>query len=119
MAPNAQVTSAFPFSATAGADLNGDGVTNDYPLFGRRNTYRTGNFREVNLRVSRIFPLYLENLSLEIIGEAENLLNSTNVACSAAGCSGAVNTVYGSATFGHATSAFNSRQIQLGARLRF
>ena len=125
IAPNAQVSSAFPFSPLAGSDVNGDGVTNDYALFGHRNTFRTGNFREVNLRITRTFPIY-ERFQLELIGEAENLLNSTNIACSAAGCSGAVNTTYGasllaapSSTFGAPTSAFNSRQIQLGARLHF
>ncbi len=125
VAPTATVTSAFPFSATAGSDLNGDGVTNDYPLYGSRNNFRGPIFREVNMRISRTFPIY-ERLHLEIMGEAENLLNSTNVACNAGGCSGAVNTVYGpslrgtpSATFGAPTSAFHSRQIQLGGRLRF
>lgn len=127
LAPNATVTSGFPYSAVAGSDLNGDGVNNDYPLFGRRNTFRGPNFREVNLRVSRVFPIFRELVSLETIAEAENLLNSTNVGCNAAGCGGAVVTQYGptllapptNTSFGTATSAFNSRQIQLGGRLRF
>lgn len=127
LAPNATVTSGFPYSAVAGSDLNGDGVNNDYPLFGRRNTFRGPNFREVNLRVSRLFPIYRERVSIEAIAEAENLLNSTNVACNAGGCGGAVVTQYGptllapptNTSFGSPTTAFNSRQIQLGGRLRF
>jgi len=127
LSPNATVTSGFPYSAVAGTDLNGDGVNNDYPLFGRRNTFRGPGFHEVNLRVSRVFPIYRERVSLEAIAEAENLLNSTNVACNASGCGGAVVTQYGptllappaNSSFGTATSAFNSRQIQLGGRIRF
>ncbi len=119
IAPNATVTSGFPFTSVAGSDLNNDGVNNDYPLFGVRNRFRGPGFHELNLRVSRIFPLYRERVSLEIMGEAENLLNSTNAACNAGGCGGAVVTQYNAANFGQITSAFNSRQIQLGARLRF
>ena len=127
LAPNVTITSGFPYTAVAGSDLNGDGVNNDYPLFGGRNTYRGPGFQEVNLRLSRVFPLYRERVSLEIIGEAENLLNTTNASCTTGGCSGAINTTYGptlaappaNANFGQITSAFNSRQIQLGARLRF
>ncbi|MBV9083233.1 MAG: hypothetical protein JOZ62_11185, partial [Acidobacteriaceae bacterium] len=123
VAPNVTATSGFPFTATAGADLNGDGVNNDYPLYASRNRFRGPGFAEVNLRVSRTFALHEERLRLEIIGEAENLLNSTNAACNGGGCGGAVNTQYGStlakpplANFGQIISAFNSRQIQIGAR---
>ncbi len=127
LAPELMYTSGFPYTATAGSDLNGDGVNNDYPLFSSRNSLRGPGFQEVNLRLSRVFPLYRERLSLEVIGEAENLLNSTNAACSTAGCSGAINTTYGpnillaptNPNFGQITSALNSRQIQIGARLRF
>ena len=127
LAPNVTLTSGFPYTPTAGSDLNGDGVNNDYPLFAHRNDYRGPGFKEINLRLSRLFPLHGERLSLEVIGEAENLLNSTNAACTTGGCGGAINATYGpnllagptNANFGQITSAFNSRQIQIGARLRF
>ena len=127
IAPNVTLTSGFPYTATAGSDLNGDGVNNDYPLFGSRNSFRGPGFQEVNLRLSRVFPVYRERLSLEIIGEAENLFNSTNASCTTGGCSGSINTTYGpsiltgptNVNFGQILSAFNSRQIQIGARLRF
>ena len=127
LAPNITITSGFPYTPTAGSDLNGDGVNNDYPLYAARNDFRGPGFTEINLRLSRSFRLYSDRYSLEIIGEAENLLNSTNAACSAGGCGGAINTTYGpsllapptNANFGQITSAFNSRQIQIGARLRF
>ena len=118
-APNVTLTSGFPFSSTYGADLNGDGVNNDRPLFTARNTFSGPGFEEVNLRISRIFPLYKERLHLELIGEAENLLNHTNAGCTASGCGGAVITQYNSPNFGQPTVAFNSRQIQVGGRITF
>ena len=127
IAPEFMFTSGFPYTPTAGSDLNGDGVNNDYPLFSSRNSFRGPGFKEINVRLSRSFPIYREKFSLELIGEAENLLNSTNAGCSTAGCSAAVNTTYGTnilapptnANFGQITSALNSRQIQIGARLRW
>ncbi len=130
---NATVTSGFPYSPVAGPDLNMDGVANDYANFGSRNSFRGPIFREWNVRGSRTFPVYRERVSLELIAEAENLLNSTNVACNAGGCGGALNTTYGTnyrasafgpvvapaAGFGAPVSAFNSRQVQLGGRIRF
>jgi hypothetical protein len=119
IAPNLSYGSAFPVSVVAGSDLNGDGVNNDYPLFQTRNQYRGYGFGEINMRISRTFVLRPEKYRLEIIGEAENLLNSTNPACNAGGCTGAVGSTFGAASFRVPTVAFNSRQIQLGGRVRF
>ncbi len=119
LAPNVTLTSGFPYSSLFGSDLNGDGVNNDRPLYVARNTYVGPGFEEVNLRVSRTFPLYKERLHLELIGEAENLLNHTNAQCTAGGCGGAVITRYDAPNFGQITNAFNSRQIQIGGRITF
>ncbi len=118
LAPNYTVTSAFPVTPVAGSDLNGDGVNNDLPLFGTRNSVKGYGFQEVNVRLSRTFRL-TERFRVEFIGEAENLLNSTNAACNAGGCGGAVVTQYNAVNFKQITTAFNSRQIQLGGRIRF
>jgi hypothetical protein len=118
IAPNVTVTSAFPVNVVQGSDLNGDAVNNDRPLFRGRNDTPGYGFREVNLRVSRAFRFY-ERYSLEFIAEAENLFNSTNAACSTAGCSGAVVATFNAVDFKRITSATDSRQIQLGARFRF
>jgi hypothetical protein len=118
IAPNVTLTSGFPVSVTQGSDLNGDSVNNDRPLFRGRNDTPGYGFKEVNLRISRKFALN-ERLRLEIIGEAENLLNTTNASCSTGGCSGAVVSTFNAPDFRRITSTFNSRQIQLGGRLRF
>lgn len=119
VAPNVTLTSGFPVNVIAGADLNNDLVNNDRPDFRQRNDIRGPGFKEVNLRVSRTFNLKSERLSLEVIVEAENLLNSTNAACGIGGCSGAVVNRFGAPDFLRITSALNSRQIQFGGRLKF
>jgi hypothetical protein len=108
-----------PVTATTGQDFNGDSVNNDRPLYRGRNDTPGYGFKEVNLRISRTFRLPMERFRLEIIGEAENLLNSTNAGCSAGGCSGAVVTQYNAPNFKQITYAFHSRQVQVGARIRF
>jgi len=118
VAPNVTVTSAFPVNVVQGFDLNGDGVNNDRPLFRGRNDTSGYGFKEVNLRVSRSFR-YREHYSLELIGEAENLLNSLNAACTTAGCTGAVVNTFNAPDFKRITSATDSRQIQIGGRVRF
>jgi hypothetical protein len=71
--------SAFPINVVRGTDLNGDGINNDRPPFRGRNDTPGYGLKEVNLRISRTFRFY-ERYSLELIREAENLLNSTNAA---------------------------------------
>jgi hypothetical protein len=100
IAPSATVGSGFPINPMAGRDLNGDGNTNDRPLFLGRNSIEGPGFKEVNLRLSRTFALYRERVKLEIIGEAENLFNSTNPACGIASCTSAVQNVYTAPDFG-------------------
>jgi len=119
MAPNFIAGSAFPVSPITGTDVNGEGVNNDFPIFRTRNDVRGFGFKELNLRISRTFPVLSERLRLELIGEAENLLNSTNAACNAAGCTGAVGNTVGARNYLQIVQAFNSRQIQIGGRLRF
>ena len=118
VAPNVTLTSAFPVNVVQGSDLNGDGINNDRPLFRGRNDTPGYGFKEVNLRISRTFRL-TERFKLEIIGEAENLLNSLNAACTTAGCTGAVVNTFNAPDFKRITSATDSRQIQLGGRFRF
>jgi hypothetical protein len=118
IAPNLTFTTAFPVNVVQGSDLNGDGINNDRPLFRGRNDTPGYGFKEVNLRVSRAFQ-FSDRYSLEMIGEAENLLNSLNAACTTAGCTGAVVNTFNAPDFKRVTAATDSRQIQVGARLRF
>jgi hypothetical protein len=118
IAPNITATSGFPVTIVQGSDLNGDSVNNDRPLFRGRNDTPGYGLKEVNLRISRTFS-FRERLRLEVIGEAENLFNTTNTSCTTGGCSGAVVSTFNAPDLLRITSTFNSRQIQLGGRLRF
>jgi Carboxypeptidase regulatory-like domain/TonB dependent receptor len=118
IAPNLTLTSSFPVNVTQGSDLNGDGVNNDRPLYRGRNDTPGYGFKELNLRISRTIKLN-ERFRLELIGEAENLFNTLNAACSTAGCTGAVVATFNAPDFKRITSATDSRQIQAGARFRF
>jgi hypothetical protein len=87
--------SGRPFSASAGSDLNRDGVQRDRPVFDGvvipRNSYRNKGFSEVNLRVQRGFGIgngRRAYLSLELF----NLLDFDNVEI------GSANMVYGPGT---------------------
>lgn len=117
-APDATVYSSFPVNATAGVDLNKDGQLNDRPLFTARNTFRSPLFRLVNMRVGRTL-MYHDRYSIEALAEAINLLNSKNAACNLNGCTSAVVSTAGAADFGRVLSAYEARQLQVGARLRF
>lgn len=110
ISPNVTWMSGYPFNITQGSDLNGDGVNNDRPLFRGRNDRSGYSFQEVNLRLSRSFALK-DRLRLEVIAEAENLLNSLNP-------TSAVTTTTAPDLL-RITAANNSRQIQLGGRLQF
>jgi carboxypeptidase family protein/TonB-dependent receptor-like protein len=118
ISPNVTLTSPFPVNVSQGSDLNGDGINNDRPLFRGRNDTSGYGFKEVNLRISRAFA-FRERYRLELIAEAENLLNSLNAACSTAGCTGAVVSTFNAPDFKRITAATDSRQIQIGGRIRF
>lgn len=67
------------FNITANTDANNDGIAgSDRPLFVGRNTGRTPNQFNVDLRYSR-FITFSERLSAEIFGEFINVFNRNSV----------------------------------------
>jgi hypothetical protein len=139
MTPIFRANSGRPFNLLAGSDVNGDRSTSgDRPPFVGRNTGIGPNFWTFDLRLGRRIGLGSEARSLELTFEAFNLFNRLNFA--------AVNNTVGQFPPGASpignpdlagtvrvegrsdrspsqplgfTSAFDSRRIQLGARLRF
>ena len=125
------------FTKFAGSDVNGDVFgNNDRVGIEPRNTFAGDNFRSVDLRFSRAFPVR-ETKKLEVIAEAFNLFNTTNIRF--------FNTTYGAADFcpsdpgavgcagvtqffqegspnplyGTPRALFNPRQIQLALKFSF
>jgi hypothetical protein len=123
------------FTKFAGFDANGDVFgNNDRVGIEPRNTFKGDDYRNVDLRISRVFKVS-EKVSLQGIAEAFNVLNTVNVRF--------FNTAYGSAdfcpvggaaicgagpffqegspnpTYGTPRAVFNPRQIQFAFRLAF
>jgi len=102
--------SALPFNIQLPNDLNGDGVFNDRPIGIGRNTGRGFDYRTLDLRLSRTFPIS-ERVSIETLVDAFNVLNRANYQVP--------NNIITSPTFGQPTAVNDPRQLQLGLRLLF
>jgi len=103
-------TSQLPFNLQLGQDRNFDTSTNDRPVGIGRNTGRGFDYISLDFRLSRTFRIS-ERWSVQGIAEVFNSLNDTNRAVP--------NAVISAPTFGQATSVFDARQIQFGARVNF
>jgi hypothetical protein len=110
--------SGFPVTASAGADLNGDLVNNDRPLFRGRNDVKGPDYFQMDFRLVRRF-VFRDRYSIELIGEAESLTNRFNANCSISGCSGTVVNVATAPDFGRITSVRTPRRFQFGGRFTF
>jgi hypothetical protein len=132
----ATVQSPMRFTKFAGFDANGDIFgNNDRVGIEPRNTFVGDNFRTVDFRVGRTIP-FREKRNLEIIAEAFNLFNTSNIRffntvygaadfCptdpTAFGCAGPTNNLEGSPNplYGTPRAVFNPRQIQLALKFNF
>jgi len=74
----ARANSGERFSVYSEFDLNNDGFFNDRPSGFRRNSEKTPNQFNVDLRYSRFFNLG-ERFKLEIFGEFQNLFNTNSI----------------------------------------
>lgn len=117
MAPIVTVGSGRPVNPLVGADTSGAhayDLTARPPGFGR-NSLRLPSTATVDLRVLKFFPIRPHG-KLDLVVEAFNLLNRTNVT--------AVNNIYGSdalpaAGFMRAIAAANARQLQFSIDFEF
>jgi len=114
---NTMATSGRPLNPTT-TDLNGDLISNDRPLFMKRNSFRGPAYVRVDARIWKTFTV-VKRYNFEVMAEAVNLLNHTNAACSVTGCNSAINGVYNSAAFGQLKAAAQSRIGQIGGRFTF
>jgi hypothetical protein len=110
--------SGFPVNAVSGTDDNNDLAVNDRLPGRSRNSLFGPDFFQTDVRLVRRIKIR-ERHNLELISEAENLLNRLNAGCSIEGCTGAVVNRDGAADFLRITSARNGRQSQFGFRFSF
>ena len=73
----ASLQTGQPYSERVANDLNNDGNRSNDIVPGSRNTHRPPTSNNLDLRLSRRIPL--GRTRLELIGEAYNLFNHTNV----------------------------------------
>ena len=106
----ASYASALPFNIQLPNDRNGDGVFNDRPPGVGRNRGQAFDYRSLDLRLSRTFPL-TGRVSIEALADAFNVLNRANYQVP--------NNIITSPTFGKPTAVNDPRQLQLGMRLLF
>ncbi|MBX7186737.1 MAG: carboxypeptidase regulatory-like domain-containing protein [Vicinamibacteria bacterium] len=125
-----QANSGLPFNIRTNRDLNNDGnAANDRPLGIGRNTGRLGRVFNVDARYVRF--INFGKRRLEIFGEAKNVFNNENVS--------GVNRVVATDALGNpttaipskiilcgspavtpcATSAYDQRSMQVGAKITF
>jgi len=125
---------------TGGTTTNTGGTTGGRPLFEGRNVYFGHRLNNVDFRIMREFRL-TEKLHLQMLGEAFNILNHTNIssvnttafnyvnagsgACTSAVAAGANGCLVPSPTFMAPTASsstnglYGARQLQLSAKFTF
>jgi hypothetical protein len=74
----ATANSGYPYSERVANDLNNDGNRSNDVVPGQRNSHRLPWTRNLDARLSRRVSLG-KQVRLELIGEAFNVLNSTNI----------------------------------------
>ena len=74
----ASAFSGYPYSELVTNDLNNDGNRSNDIVPGSRNTHRLPWTKNIDARLSRRVP-FGKQVKLELIAEAFNLLNSTNI----------------------------------------
>jgi hypothetical protein len=119
-----QFTSGIPVNVRANRELNNDTIASDRPIGVGRNSMNLPARYNVDLRYSRLFPVF-RNTRLEFIAEAKNIFNTvqwagatTVVAVDAVGnpLSPIPTTVKGGFP---ASGGYEQRQVQLGLKVTF
>lgn len=110
--------SGLPVNGVAGPDLNADTNLNDRVLFRGRNSFRSGNINELDVRLARDFT-FRERFSFQLSVESQNVLNKTNVGCGGMGCTSAYVNAESRSDFLRVISTRNARILQFGGRIRF
>jgi outer membrane receptor protein involved in Fe transport len=115
----ASVESGQPYSQVIVNDVNRDGNTRNDIVPGARNSETTPTRYNIDLRVARRVPL-TGRVKLELIAEAFNLLNSTNITSQRNGFYTFTSGVLvPQSNFGQDLGAADARIVQLAAKLTF
>jgi outer membrane receptor protein involved in Fe transport len=122
----AQAGAGQPYSAAIQNDVNRDGNTRNDIVPGERNLYNLPTFQSLDARLSRRIPLGRQ-VRLELIAEAFNLLNHTNISArrnvfynfTGGQLVPQLNLSNPRLNFGADSAAFDPRVVQLAAKITF
>ncbi len=115
----ATIESGQPYSAAITNDVNRDGNTRNDIVPGSRNSYTLPTRYTVDMRLAKRIPLG-QKVRLELIGEAFNLLNSTNIVTQRTGFyTFTAGALVPQSNFGQDSGAADPRIVQLAAKLTF
>lgn len=116
-------------SITVSQALNGDTTATSRPLFIGRNTLRTPNIYQYDLRYTRSFGTYFERVQPQLLIEANNLLNRSNVTSintvatvattQPTPASPPVGTILTPPTLAPTSSVLEARILQFGLKIEF
>ena len=104
---------------SANTNLNGDSLATSRPLYGARNTVRTPNVYQFDMRYTRTFLKFREKYQPKFFIEANNIFNHPNI--TTINTTATVNATTGiittNPTFAPVSTLLEGRIVQLGVRL--
>ena len=107
--------SGLPRSAYLGTDSNGDGMQNHFAAGHTRNDMRQPGFTQLDIRLSRAFPIY-KKIQIEGIVDLYNALNNADFSVRSPNGYIVSNAEYAQLA---TVSKDRTRELQLGIRLKF
>lgn len=120
-----KVHSGFPYTAGDYRDLNNDRYYSDRAYYAGkhygRNTFRQPWYRNVDLRLSKIFR-FAHSMEVEVLGEAFNVFNFDNLRTTRTqmiNSSGNLNANFGSTAANASPIVGDPRQYQVGVKFRW
>jgi Carboxypeptidase regulatory-like domain len=115
----ANLSSGDEQTITANTTLNGDSLATSRPLYVGRNTVRTPNIYQFDLRYTRTFLKLFEKYQPRFFIEANNIFNHPNITSinTTATVTAATGAIVTNPTFAPVSTLLEGRIVQLGVRL--
>jgi hypothetical protein len=115
----ANASSGDEQNITANATLNGDSLATSRPLYVARDTVRTPNVYQIDMRYTRTFIKLWERFQPKFFIEANNIFNHPNITSinTTATVTAATGAIVANPTFAPVSSLLEGRIVQLGVRV--
>jgi hypothetical protein len=115
----ANVSNGDQQTINANTNLNGDSLATSRPLYGARNTIRTPNVYQFDMRYTRTFLKFKEKYQPKFFIEANNIFNHPNITTinTTAIVNASTGLITSNPTFAPVSTLLEGRIMQLGVRL--